>query len=150
MISGMYIGEMVRLSAQKVLPMPGRLAEVNGLQGQDCTAMIHDETADLSETDAVLKGLGANFSLEQRRRMRQIATLVLDRSADLCAMALSGVIRTMQRDNGGQSVYPLTIGIDGSVFKCNNGYRPRLYKRLNELLGVTEREVRIVNAEDGS
>lgn len=156
LISGYYLGKMVLLNLRRAKPLlkiPDELlANVDLFNGSHTNQILKDQTPGLHKTDLLLRGLEPPidwFTAEDRQDLRNICELVLNRSADLCAMALYAVLRQMGEEQATRNV---TVGIDGSVYKMDIGYKERLKYTLNRLLfkEPTENRVSIVDTEDGS
>merc|ERR1711879_26577 len=111
--------------------------------------ILKDKSPELTRVDSMLHEIGVDwFTLDDRATLRNICELILNRSADLCAMALYTLIRQM----GETGERDITAGVDGSVYKTDPGYKERLKYTLNRLIFKEPGQcrVRIVDTEDGS
>ncbi len=94
----------------------------------------------------------------------QICRLVVDRSADLAAACLSGVLEKtgmfsvneekkelrISKEYSEKDDY-ITVGIDGSVYEKTPGYKERMMEGLERILGKgIAGKVRLVHSRDGS
>ncbi|XP_073478080.1 hexokinase-2 [Aquarana catesbeiana] len=154
MISGMYMGELVRLILVK-------MAKEDLLFGGRITADLlttgHFETRYVSEIEkdkegiktahAVLSKLGLEPSHEDCVATHRICQIVSARSANLCAATLSAVLRRI-RENKGVERLKSTVGVDGSVYKNHPHFARLLQKTVRRL--VPDCDVRFIRSEDGS
>uniref|UniRef100_A0A8C1TLZ7 Hexokinase-2 n=1 Tax=Cyprinus carpio TaxID=7962 RepID=A0A8C1TLZ7_CYPCA len=138
MISGMYMGELVRLVLVKMAK--------DGLLFQGHT------TPDLSSeglvsAEQILRGLGLDPSPEDCVATQRVCQIVSTRAAHLCAASLAAVLRQI-RDNKATDRLRTTVGVDGSVYKNH----PQFARRLNKMvrLLVPDCDVRFLRSEDGS
>uniref|UniRef100_A0A8C1KT32 Hexokinase-2 n=1 Tax=Cyprinus carpio TaxID=7962 RepID=A0A8C1KT32_CYPCA len=138
MISGMYMGELVRLILVKMAK--------DGLLFQGHT------TPDLSSeglvsAEQILRGLGLDPSPEDCVATQRVCQIVSTRAAHLCAASLAAVLRQI-RDNKATDRLRTTVGVDGSVYKNH----PQFARRLNKMvrLLVPDCDVRFLRSEDGS
>ena len=145
LVSGMYLGELARLATIHVLGkgyiLPSQFSTAFGF-----------ETSDLSEflSSSEVMPLGATESTV----LTCIGNAVLDRSACICAAALSAVAdRTLNTGRRNSSVDGtlLTIGIDGSLFTKCHKYPERLSKAMTKVCGTEfASQVKFVRSNDGS
>ncbi|XP_077325550.1 hexokinase-2 [Lithobates pipiens] len=154
MISGMYMGELVRLILVK-------MAKEDLLFGGRITADLlttgHFETRYVSEIEkdkegiktahAILSKLGLEPSHEDCVATHRICQIVSTRSANLCAATLSAVLRRI-RENKGVERLKSTVGVDGSVYKNHPHFARLLQKTVRRL--VPDCDVRFIRSEDGS
>uniref|UniRef100_A0ABI7XDN1 Hexokinase-2 n=1 Tax=Felis catus TaxID=9685 RepID=A0ABI7XDN1_FELCA len=154
MISGMYMGELVRLilvkMAKEELLFGGKLSP--GL-----LATGHFETKDVSDIEGekdgirkareVLVRLGIDPTQEDCVATHRVCQIVSTRSASLCAATLAAVLRRI-KENKGEERLRSTIGVDGSVYKKHPHFAKRLHKTVRRL--VPDCDVRFLRSEDGS
>lgn len=155
MISGMYLGEMVRLLALEAWgsgaaggggsKAAAALSSSGGavLESKVVGAGIADESSDLSSLDAALRSqaVPVETTLDERRLLADLCTLVMRRAARLTCAGLAAVMHQMGTDGSG-----VTVGIDGSVYQAN----PKFQQWMRECLGELGVKCSLVNAEDGS
>ncbi|XP_018414385.1 PREDICTED: hexokinase-2 isoform X2 [Nanorana parkeri] len=154
MISGMYMGELVRLILVK-------MAKEDLLFGGRITADLlttgHFETRYVSEIEkdkegvktahAILSKLGLEPSHEDCVATHRICQIVSTRSANLCAATLSAVLRRI-RENKGVERLRSTVGVDGSVYKNHPHFARLLQKTVRRL--APDCDIRFIRSEDGS
>ncbi|KAJ8263452.1 hypothetical protein COCON_G00159090 [Conger conger] len=156
MISGMYMGELVRLilvkMAQEGLLFQGLTTPDLLAPGSFQTSFVFDienekDNEGLLSTEKVLLGLGLTPSAEDCVATQRVCQIVSTRSAHLCSAALSAVLRQI-RDNKAAERLRTTVGVDGSVYKNHPMFARRLQKMLRLL--VPDCDVRFLRAEAGS
>jgi len=155
MISGMYLGEVVR---QVIVELIQRRILFGGVSSPEIetpykfeTAYMsrieRDHTSDLIDTKMVLQEL-LNIPYpapRDRRIVRRICELVATRAARLAAVGVAAVVTKMDRVNDG-----CTVAIDGSVYEHYPHFGNRMKDAIHELLGMFEENVNIVLGKDGS
>ncbi|XP_051957323.1 hexokinase-2-like [Xyrauchen texanus] len=156
MISGMYMGELVRLILVK-MAKDGLLFQ--GHTTPDLLTTGHFQTAFVSaieneknnegmvSAEQVLRGLGLNPSSEDCEATQRVCQIVSTRAAHLCAASLAAVLRQI-RDNKAAERLRTTIGVDGSVYKNHPLFARRMQKMVRWL--VPDCDVRFLRSEDGS
>eukprot|EP00382_Lankesteria_abbotti_P001216 CAMPEP_0113844314 /NCGR_PEP_ID=MMETSP0372-20130328/176_1 /TAXON_ID=340204 /ORGANISM="Lankesteria abbotti" /LENGTH=509 /DNA_ID=CAMNT_0000813319 /DNA_START=70 /DNA_END=1599 /DNA_ORIENTATION=- /assembly_acc=CAM_ASM_000359 len=152
MISGAYLGEVCRRTIVKVWQheVPEKFWQIHSLTAEDCAEMAADVSSDAESVVKVLKrNYDATLSASQCAGIRRICYAVFDRSAALAACVIAACARKsgkLQPAMGG-----LTVGIDGSLYKCNKFYRKRLSQHLKSVLGEeTSSLITLALADDGS
>uniref|UniRef100_A0A8C7DDR0 Hexokinase-2 n=1 Tax=Oncorhynchus kisutch TaxID=8019 RepID=A0A8C7DDR0_ONCKI len=156
MISGMYMGELVRLilvkMAKEDMVFQGHTTPdlvTNGqLQTSFVSAIENDKDQEgLVSAEKMLRGLGLDPSVEDCVATRRVCQVVSTRAAHLCAATLAAVLRQI-RDNKAAERLRTTIGVDGSVYKNHPQFARRLHKMVRRL--VPDCDVRFLRSEDGS
>uniref|UniRef100_A0A8C9ZTF1 hexokinase n=1 Tax=Sander lucioperca TaxID=283035 RepID=A0A8C9ZTF1_SANLU len=122
MVSGMYIGELVRLILVK-MAREGLLFE----------GRITPELLTKGKVSIKIKGF--------------VCTIVSFRSANLIAATLAGILLRL-KENKGVARLRTTVGIDGSLYKMHPQYARRLHKTVRRL--VPDSDVRFLLSESGS
>ncbi|XP_067458953.1 hexokinase-2 [Thunnus thynnus] len=156
MISGMYMGELVRLilvrMAKAQLLFQGKTTAELLTTGSFNTSYIYaiendkDEEG-LASAEKVLRGLGLDPSVEDCIATRRVCQIVSTRAAHLCAATLVALLRQI-RDNKAAEKLRATIGVDGSVYKNHPEFHRRLNKMVRRL--VPDCDVRFLRSEVGS
>uniref|UniRef100_A0A4W6EM50 Hexokinase-2 n=1 Tax=Lates calcarifer TaxID=8187 RepID=A0A4W6EM50_LATCA len=153
MISGMYMGELVRLilvrMAKEHLLFQGKTtAELltTGSFNTKCIYAIENKEG-LTSAEQVLRGLGLDPSVEDCIATQRVCQIVSTRAAHLCAATLAAVLRQV-RDNKAAEKLRTTIGVDGSVYKNHPEFSRRLHKMVRRL--VPDCDVRFLQSQDGS
>ncbi|KAF7287537.1 hypothetical protein GWI33_005902 [Rhynchophorus ferrugineus] len=151
MISGMYLGELVRLYMVKFtkdgLMFEGKLSDA--LQERDkftCTYLSEieaDQPGKYIRQREILNEMGLSYASEQDCiNIRYICECISRRSAHLIAAAMVTLINKMGETN-------VTIGVDGSVYKYHPHFRRLMIQKMTELIkpGFT---FDVMLSEDGS
>ncbi|XP_042332208.1 hexokinase-2 isoform X2 [Sceloporus undulatus] len=154
MISGMYMGELVRIilvkMAKEELLFDGRLTPDLLTRGHFETrfvSAIEKEKEGLSKAMEILTRLGLEPSHQDCIAIQRICEIVSTRSANLCGAALSAVLRRI-KENKGVDRLRTTVGVDGTVYKKHPHFARRLQKAVRRLL--PDCEIRFIRSEDGS
>ncbi|XP_061586344.1 hexokinase-2 [Cololabis saira] len=156
MISGMYLGELVRLivvkMAREKLLFQGKTTSELLTTGRFSTSHLYTIENDsdeegLASAEKVLRGLGLEPSMEDCIAIRKVCQIVSTRAAHLCAATLAALLRQI-RDNKAAEKLRTTIGVDGSVYKNHPEFPRRLNKMLRRL--VPDCDVRFQLSQDGS
>ncbi|XP_060106979.1 hexokinase-2 isoform X1 [Heteronotia binoei] len=154
MISGMYMGELVRLILVKMtkehLLFGGQLTSdllTTGHFETRYVSAIEKEKEGLLKAHEVLTKLGLNPSHEDCVATQRICEIVSTRSANLCGAALAAVLRRI-KENKGVDRLRSTVGVDGTVYKKHPHFARRLHKIVRRLL--PDCDIRFVRSEDGS
>ncbi|CAN6326914.1 unnamed protein product [Urochloa humidicola] len=160
LVSGMYLGEIVRRVLLKIASQSTIFGKVNHtklttrfiLRTPDISAMHHDETPDLR---VVAEKLADNLkikdtSLETRKMVVEICDIVTSRSARLAAAGIVGILRKIGRAIPGDERRSV-IAIDGGLFEHYAEFRQCLESTLVELLGEeASRSLEVKLTKDGS
>ncbi|XP_056274280.1 hexokinase-2 isoform X1 [Pseudoliparis swirei] len=156
MISGLYMGELVRLillrmTKEKLLFQGKTTAELL-TTGSFNTSYIFDienekDKEGLASTEKVLRDLGLDPSVEDCITTQRVCQIVSTRAAHLCAATLVAVLRQI-RDNKAAEKLRTTIGVDGSVYKNHPEFPRRLHKMVRRL--VPDCDVRFLQSQCGS
>ncbi|XP_036000518.1 hexokinase-2-like [Fundulus heteroclitus] len=156
MISGMYMGELVRLILVKMardqLLFQGNITPELLTTGHFSTNYIYTIESDkdeegLASAEKVLRDMGLDPSAEDCAATRRICQIVSTRAARLCATSLAAVMRQI-RDNKAAEKLRITIGVDGSVYKNHPKFSRRLNKMVRRL--VPDCDVRFLQSQHGS
>ncbi|XP_015666616.1 hexokinase-2-like [Protobothrops mucrosquamatus] len=154
MISGLYMGELVRLilvkMAKEKLLFSGRIPDT--LRKKDCfetkyVSAIEKEKEGISNARKILEQLGLEPSYEDCVATQRVCQIVSTRSANLCGAALAAVLHRL-KENRGVDWLRTTVGVDGTVYKKHPHFAHRLHKVVRRLL--SGHEIRFVRSEDGS
>ncbi|XP_062874326.1 hexokinase-2 isoform X2 [Trichomycterus rosablanca] len=156
MISGMYMGELVRIILVKMtkqgLLFQGHTTPDLLTTGHFKTSFVSAIENDKSKeglvcVEEILRSLGLEPSNEDCVAVHHVCKVVSTRAAHLCAAALVAVLRQI-RDNKAAERLRTTIGVDGSVYKNHPQFARRLHKMVRRL--VPDCDVRFMRSEDGS
>nr|XP_013801072.1 PREDICTED: hexokinase-1-like [Apteryx mantelli mantelli] len=128
MVSGLYMGELVRLilvkMAKEGLLFEGRITPELLTKGKFETkhvSAIEKSKEGLSKAKDILTRLGVEPSHEDCVAVQHVCTIVSFRSANLVAATL-GAILCQLRDNKGVGRLRTTVGVDGSLYKMHPHY----------------------------
>ncbi|XP_048361166.1 hexokinase HKDC1-like isoform X2 [Sphaerodactylus townsendi] len=154
MISGLYLGELVRLillkMAKEGLLFNGKLSTDLCTKGKIETRHVADMEKykeGLNNTKQILTELGLTPSEEDCIAAQHVCTIVSFRSANLCASVLAAIL-TRLRENKKLIRMRTTVGMDGTLYKTHPQYAKRLHKVVRRL--VPNCDVRFLLSESGS
>lgn len=154
MVSGMYMGELVRLilvkMAKEGMLFEGRITPELLTKGKIETkhvSAIEKSKEGLTKAKEILTRLGVEPSEDDCIAVQHVCAIVSFRSANLIAATL-GAILTRLKDNKNTPRLRTTVGIDGSLYKMHPQYARRLHKTVRRL--VPESDVRFLLSESGS
>jgi hexokinase len=153
MVSGMYLGELVRLivvdyahrgvlfAGQVTYLMEQRFA----FDTKYMTEIDNDPSFSLERTRQIIQEhWSIDPSIDDRHTIRRICQMIVTRSARLSAIGIGGIITKLNAWND------CTVAIDGSVFEHYPGYSKKIRETLEELFGMLADNVHLVLAKDGS
>lgn len=147
MISGMYLGEIVRLICVKMVSeglLFGGIA-TDKLKEKEAflTKHVSDvESGDLSRIKKVWEELGyAKASDEDVEVVKKICKVMSERAARLATAGLAAIVKKIGRSH-------CTIAVDGSLFKKHPKFKIYMENTLHELL--PGRHIKLMLSEDGS
>ncbi|KAM4852087.1 hexokinase HKDC1 [Thomomys bottae] len=154
MISGLYLGELVRIILLKMakagLLFGGEKSSALHTKGKIETqhvAAMEKYKEGLANTREILVDLGLDPSEADCIAVQHVCTIVSFRSANLCAAALAAIL-TRLRENKKLARLRTTVGMDGTVYKIHPQYPKRLHKVVRRL--VPNCDVRFLLSESGS
>uniref|UniRef100_A0AAY5EK29 Hexokinase-2 n=1 Tax=Electrophorus electricus TaxID=8005 RepID=A0AAY5EK29_ELEEL len=153
MVSGMYMGELVRLilvkMAKEGLLFEGRITPELLTRGKFETKHLSaiEKYAGLTKAKEILTRLGVEPSMDDCIAVQHVCAIVSFRSANLIAATLGGILNRL-KDNKNVPRLRTTVGIDGSLYKMHPQYSRRLHKTVRRL--VPECDVRFLLSESGS
>mmetsp|Transcript_11416 Transcript_11416/g.22395 ORF Transcript_11416/g.22395 Transcript_11416/m.22395 type:complete len:977 (+) Transcript_11416:144-3074(+) len=153
MISGMYLGEMVRLCLVRMYDageiwqgpeavVPAHLKTTNSFPSRYLSDIEYDMSEQLTIVRRIEDSYGVQGSqLEDRIKLKEVCGMIIQRAAKLTACAIAACIRQI-----GTNDPELVVGIDGSVFEHHPSFRQRLATGLGELAV----QANVILAKDGS
>ena len=151
MISGMYMGELVRLvvldTIQEGLIFQNQNTTKFRTSGSFPTKYLSeieaDPVGDYQRCRAVLFSLGvAGASEDDLAALRFICECVSRRAAFMCAAGITALLKKMK-------VKDVTIAVDGSLFRFHPHFHNVLKSRVAQLMGV-DYNFQMILSEDGS
>lgn len=165
MISGMYLGELCRVSvlSPEVLPafseafakgLRATYAERMSLPTNLMAQIESDATPSLSATAKALSAAGLpEGTLRDRVLLREACVCISTRAARLSAM---GVVSLLEQIKGGAPSAvseggKATIAVDGTVFECYPYFKERMELGMALMLGEeASSNIELILAKDGS
>ncbi|TKS70013.1 putative hexokinase HKDC1 [Collichthys lucidus] len=154
MISGMYLGELVRLVVLKMaklgLLFDGRVSDALRTKGKITTAHVaamEEYKNGLKNTKDILTELDLNPTSDDCIAVQHVSTIVSFRSSNLAAAGLAAILSRIKQNRNLRSLR-ITVGVDGTVYKTHPQYPKRLHKVVRRLL--PECHVRFVLSDSGS
>lgn len=156
MVSGHYVGEVVRIIACSLFDADLLVASFGKeilntpylLNGSHISLLQEDDTADLSRIASWFASSLqiTNSSLQDRATLKTIANLVCTRSARLVAATYLGIIKHIDPNLQHQH----NIAIDGSLYEKMPGYATHMQIALDQALDGTEATAITTLTKDGS
>ncbi|KAL3970590.1 multipile epidermal growth factor-like domains protein 8 [Sarotherodon galilaeus] len=154
MISGMYLGEIVRLVLVKMtkdkLLFKGQISETLGTPGQFETKFIseiEEPDSGLENAKKILTELGLDWDPVDACVVRLVCDTISSRSARLCAAALATLVNRI-RNNRKLDHLKTTVGVDGTVYRKHPTFSSKLQKAVRLL--APQCDITFLVSEDGS
>ncbi|XP_038981310.1 hexokinase-2-like [Phoenix dactylifera] len=165
LISGMYLGELVRRVLLKMAEeaalfgdsVPPKLEIQFILRTPVMSAMHHDTSSDLRVVGTKLKEiLGiSNTSLKTRKLVVEVCDIIAKRGARLAAAGILGILKKQGRDGGaardGGDMQRTVIAMDGGLYEHYTIFSNCLETTLREMIGEEAAASIVIKlATDGS
>ncbi|KAM9366707.1 hexokinase HKDC1-like [Symphorus nematophorus] len=154
MVSGMYLGEIVRLVVLKMaklgLLFEGHVSDALRTKGKITTADVaamEEYKNGLKNTRNILTELDLTPSSDDCVAVQHVATIVSFRSSNLVAAGLAAILSRIKQNRNLRTLR-ITVGVDGTVYKKHPQYPKRLHKVVRRL--HPECHVRFVLSDSGS
>ncbi|XP_073335417.1 hexokinase-2-like [Pagrus major] len=154
MISGMYLGEVVRLVLVKLtkekLLFKGQTSEDLLTPNTFLTKFIseiEEEDSGLENTQNILTKLGLKWDDVDARVVRLVCDTISSRSARLCAAALATLANRI-RVNRRLDHLKTTVGVDGTVYRKHPNFSEELQATVRLL--APKCDITFLVSEDGS
>ncbi|XP_074469182.1 hexokinase HKDC1-like [Sebastes fasciatus] len=154
MVSGMYLGELVRLVVLKMAKLgklfDGHVSNALKTKGRITTAHVaamEEYKNGLNNTRNILMGLDLTPTDDDCVAVQHVSTVVSFRSSNLVAAGLAAIL-TRIKQNRHLRTFRITVGVDGTVYKTHPQYAKRLHKVVRRL--HPECQVRFVLSDSGS
>jgi hexokinase len=96
MVSGHYLGEILRRALEDSGKRTGPLATPFTLDSAHLSRIAADDTAGLDDVDALLRALGTSSTVEERHGVRALGAAIARRAARLVGTALVGTLRFLE------------------------------------------------------
>ncbi|XP_026529015.1 hexokinase-3 [Notechis scutatus] len=154
MISGMYLGEIVRyvlleLASRNILFKGHELKGLNnkGIFPTKLLSDIENDSQSRQHVYQLLEGLGLPVSPEDAKVVKEVCHTVTSRAAMMCAAGVAAVVEKI-RENKRMTKLEVTVGVDGTVYKMN----PYFAKKLQDTVALLAPScnVKFLLSEDGS
>ncbi|XP_060525904.1 hexokinase type 2 isoform X3 [Cylas formicarius] len=151
MISGMYMGELVRLALEKFtkegLLFGGKGSDMLFERGRFYTKYVSeiesDEPGVFTNQKEILEELGLKHATEQDYvNVRFVCECVSRRAAHLAATTMTTLLHKMDEKK-------VTIGVDGSVYRYHPHFRTLMMEKISELCDPSI-QFDLMLSEDGS
>lgn len=156
MISGMYLGELVRLvlvelaGAGLLFSGSAVTSSAIGKQGSFSTRILSEVERYVLESEKPLHKIGlllsdngiASPSSTDCAVVAYVCSMISSRSSNLCAVAMATILQRINRKR-------VAIGVDGSLYKAHPTFKDLLSTKIEALTGG-KYEFKLVLSEDGS
>ncbi|KAG7476855.1 hypothetical protein MATL_G00087340 [Megalops atlanticus] len=154
LISGKYMGELVRLVLLKLinenLLFQGEASELLKTRGSFETrfvSQIESDSGDRKQIYNILTTLGVLPSELDCDIVRLACESVSTRAAHMCGAGLAGIINSM-REHRNQEALKITVGVDGSVYKLHPCFQDKFHNIVREL--TPRCDITFIHSEEGS
>ncbi|KAF1392977.1 hypothetical protein PFLUV_G00033620 [Perca fluviatilis] len=154
MVSGMYLGELVRLVVLKMaklgLLFDGHVSDALRTKGKITTAHVaamEEYKNGLKNTRNILMDLDLTPTSDDCVAVQHVSTIVSFRSSNLVAAGLTAILTRIKQNRNLRTVR-ITVGVDGTLYKTHPQYPSRLHKVVRRLL--PECHVRFALSDCGS
>ncbi|XP_033208746.1 hexokinase type 2 isoform X2 [Belonocnema kinseyi] len=149
MISGMYMGELVRLVLEKLVnsgllfggKCPSELRKRGKFFTKYVSEIENDPKGKYTNCREVLAEIGIrNVTDQDCENVRYVCSVVSRRAAHLASAGIAAVLNKMGEDN-------VTVGVDGSVYR----FHPHFHDLMTEKIGqLQNHKFDLMLSEDGS
>ncbi|CAH9131260.1 unnamed protein product [Cuscuta epithymum] len=163
LISGMYLGEIVRRVLCRMAEeadffgdtVPPKLRMPFIIRTPHMSAMHHDTSVDLKAVDNTLKEVLEipKSSLRMRKVVVEVCDIIATRGARLSAAGIFGILKKLGRDGlkaGEINQNKSVVAVDGGLFEHYTKFKTCIESTLQELLGEAYQNLVIELANDGS
>ncbi|KAI6241193.1 hypothetical protein M3Y99_00342600 [Aphelenchoides fujianensis] len=156
MISGMYLGELVRETLY-ALTVDGLLfnGDADAIEQRGCfptkyvseieAEMQEDSESPFMKTQQILEEIGIpQVTAIDCANVAYVCSVVSTRAAYICAAGIAALLERMEKPM-------VTVGVDGSVYRFHPTFPTLLDKKIGELLGKDSKlKFQLMLSEDGS
>lgn len=154
MVSGMYLGEIVRLVLLDLINNKLIFKDYKKvfskkwhLETKNLSLAESDTSKNLGKISNVLRELNVKHStLDERKLFLKVCKLVSERAARISAASLSAVL--LKGDHNLSKKH--TIAIDGSLFEKHPNFAKNMKKALKEIFHKNSNKIKLVLSKDGS
>ncbi len=145
MVSGRYMCELFGMALAELF---GEEKHYDGLTSVDMSMIISDVSDDLGKVSEVVQNkLGHKLELDDLKKIQELASAVVIRSARLVTASYVGII--WQRSQGGE-IKPQHVAVDGSVYEKMPLVQENIKEAFQELLGKDAEKVDTILDNGGS
>uniref|UniRef100_A0A8C4W0H0 Hexokinase-2 n=1 Tax=Gopherus evgoodei TaxID=1825980 RepID=A0A8C4W0H0_9SAUR len=154
MISGMYLGEIVRNIlidfTKRGLLFRGRISErlkTRGIFETKFLSQIESDCLALLQVRSILQHLGLESTCDDSIIVKEVCTVVARRAAQLCGAGMAAVVDKI-RENRKLDFLKVTVGVDGTLYKLHPHFSSIMHETVKQL--TPKCEVTFLQSEDGS
>ncbi|XP_059803280.1 hexokinase-1-like isoform X3 [Hypanus sabinus] len=154
MISGMYLGEIVRNIlinfTKHGLLFRGFVSPVlktSGIFETSYMSQIESDRLGLLQVHSILQNLGLDCTCDDSIIVKEVCSVVSKRSAQLCGAGMAAVVDKI-RENRGLNHLEITVGVDGTLYKLHPHFSTIMQETVKDL--APSCDVKFVLSEDGS
>ncbi|XP_053257454.1 hexokinase-2 isoform X5 [Podarcis raffonei] len=154
MISGMYLGEIVRNIlidfTKRGLLFRGRISErlkTRGIFETKFLSQIESDRLALLQVRSILQHLGLESTCDDSIIVKEVCTVIARRAAQLCGAGMAAVVDKI-RENRGLDSLKITVGVDGTLYKLHPHFSTVMRETVKQL--SPKCEVTFLQSEDGS
>ena len=145
MVSGRYMGELFGMALSELFEEKGKDYNFTSI---DLSSILLDDTIDGDRIAAIVKDkTGKDLDSEECAKIKQLATVMVVRSARLVTASYVGII---WHRTGAGKINRQHIAVDGSVYEKMPLVKENINKALNELLGEEAAKVDTILDNGGS
>nr|XP_009857733.1 hexokinase-2-like isoform X4 [Ciona intestinalis] len=158
MISGMYMGEIVRLVLVKLtedgLLFGGETSEALKTPGTFQTSYVSQIESAIPSGMTAVQNILANLGIGAMRAdcevVIQVCKAVSRRAAHLCAAGIAAVARKIKANHPDRETLRMTVGVDGTVYKKHPTFSQMMSEKVDELCAGAGVDVHFALSYDGS
>ncbi|XP_074780306.1 hexokinase-1 isoform X11 [Athene noctua] len=154
MISGMYLGEIVRNIlidfTKRGFLFRGQISETlktRHIFETKFLSQIESDRLALLQVRAILQQLGLNSTCDDSIIVKTVCGAVSRRAAQLCGAGMAAVVDKI-RENRGLEHLEITVGVDGTLYKLHPHFSRIMHQTVKEL--APNCDVTFLLSEDGS
>uniref|UniRef100_A0A803SUL2 hexokinase n=1 Tax=Anolis carolinensis TaxID=28377 RepID=A0A803SUL2_ANOCA len=154
MISGMYLGEIVRNIlidfTKKGFLFRGQISEAlktRSIFETKFLSQIESDRLALLQVRAILQQLGLNSTCDDSIIVKTVCGAVSKRAAQLCGAGMAAVVDKI-RENRGLDHLDVTVGVDGTLYKLHPHFSKVMHQTVKDL--APKCNVTFLLSEDGS
>uniref|UniRef100_A0A674IE95 hexokinase n=1 Tax=Terrapene triunguis TaxID=2587831 RepID=A0A674IE95_9SAUR len=154
MISGMYLGEIVRNIlidfTKRGFLFRGQISEslkTRGIFETKFLSQIESDRLALLQVRTILQQLGLNCTCDDSIIVKMVCGAVSRRGAQVCGAGMAAVVDKI-RENRGLDHLDITVGVDGTLYKLHPHFSRIMHQTVKDL--APKCNVTFLLSEDGS